>query len=81
MLHTKFVEICPMVFGKRIFLNVFTIHVYILAWQSYWSCDQNHVFEFSKHTYKIWLKMAQWFLRNARAKVSQGKEMTLTFIS
>ena len=35
-----------------------------------WSCDQHHVFVFSfpctlKRTYKIWLRMAQWFLRNA----------------
>ena len=48
-------------FQRRRFLKGF---YHIWAWWPSWSCDQHHVHVFSfpftwKHTYKIWLKMAQ----------------------
>ena len=62
---------------------------HIWAWQPPCSCDQHNVNEFSftltsKLTYKIWLKMDQWYLRKAsfnfhmEITLGQGKEMTLT---
>ena len=43
---------------------------HIWAWQASWSCDHYHINKFSflctlNLTFKILLKMAQWFLRKA----------------
>ena len=60
--------ICVFVFA---YAKIRFSHVaaHIRAWWPPWSCDQHHVHGFSfphtsKLTYKIWLKMVQWFLRN-----------------
>ena len=52
-----------MVPGKKIFKVFYDIQ----AWQPSWSCDLQNVDKFSltctyKLTFKIWLKMGQWFL-------------------
>ena len=64
MLHTKFRLNRPNGFEEK----DFEVFYHIWAYQPTWSCDQHHVNEFSvpctlKLTYKIWLKMAKWFLR------------------
>ena len=72
MLHTKFhIKIYPMVPGKKIF----KVFYHIWAWQPSWSCDLQNVDKFSltctyKLTFKIWLKMSQWFLREKKVKSS-----------
>ena len=76
MLHTKsFFKISPLV-PEKIFKGFY----HIWTWWPSWSCDQHHVNKFpspytQKLTYKIWLKMAQWFLRKASFNF---QKMTLT---
>ena len=66
MLHTKFCGNRSR-FQRRRFLKGF---YHIWPWQPFWSCDQHRVNKFSfpwtwKLTYRIWLWLAQWFLRKA----------------
>ena len=70
MLHTKFCGNRSTGSREEDFWRVFTIYG---VWQPIWSCDQHHVNKFSfpwtwKLTYKIWLWLAQWFLRKASFK-------------
>ena len=63
MLQPSFVEIGPRVPGKKILKSVFTIYGH-----GNHVTSKHHVNEFSFHCtfnlkYKIWLKMARWFLR------------------
>ena len=72
--HTKFRQNWSTGSGER-FLKGF-YHIWML--RPSWSCDQHHFDKFSflctqKLTHKIWLKMAQWFLR----KASFNFQMTL----
>ena len=67
MLHTKFLWKSVHRFQRRRFLKGF---YHIWAWQPSWSCDQAcYVNKFSfpctwrRLTHKIWLWLAQWFLR------------------
>ena len=56
MIHTKFDQNQPSGFEKKIFKEFY----HILVWQPSWSCDMDHVDEFSfpctyKLTFKNWL--------------------------
>ena len=71
MLHTKFHQNLPSGSWKE----DFKVFYHIWAWQPSWSCDLQNVDEFSltctyKLTFKIWLKMGQWFLTKKKAKSS-----------
>ena len=66
MLHTKFHQSRPTGSWKEDFLSVYTLYIYGHG------SHLGHVtsimlinfhFHTTKLTYKIWLKMAQWFLR------------------
>ena len=53
---------------------------HIWAWLPSWSCNQHHVIGstfpcIQKLTYKIWLKMAQWFLRKASFQFSYVNDL------
>ena len=71
MLCAKFVEIGPVVLGKRIFyifVNVFSL------FRNYLHLEKGRALHLNKlespspkeDLYQVWLKLAQWFLRRSR---------------
>ena len=72
MLHTKFRQNRPSA----------SLKIFKSFWQTSWSCDQHYVDEFLltciyKLTFKIWLKMAQWFLKKVSIKFSYVNDISL----
>ena len=77
-------KIIPLVPGKKIFKGFFTIYGhggYLDHVTSIILINFHFHVPKSLHVYKIWLKMAQWFLRNAifnfhmEMTLGQGQEM------